>query len=114
MSRSYQNEISWGRSKSSKSHRQGHYDKIENEDSRDENGDYVARKSHWRADLQTVQDYKNWIFGMMSNPAMVTDMFSRRRWQEFHEFCKSKFDGEMSEQAVDEFALAQWKKDRSK
>lgn len=69
MSRSFQKIIAWGRAKASKSHRVGHYDKIENKHSRNHNGKYIGRKHHWISNLQTVEDYKNEIRSILYNPA---------------------------------------------
>lgn len=117
MSRSYQKIIAWGRAKSSRSHRTGHYDKKETRKSRDHNGKYIGCKKHWMYKLQTIQDYKNDLMDCLSNPANFENIFSiakRTTLEKFRQFCKEKFNGEMTEEAIEAFATMQYKKDRSK
>lgn len=104
MSRSYQRTISWGKSKAGVTSRKGYREPL-----RKDNGK-PCRKNHYRAFLQTYEDYIEYVRRHFYSDTKWTDMFDRRRWSEYQKWLG---DREETEDLIREYANILFKKDRS-
>lgn len=119
MSRSYQrHKIAWGRATEGGASRcKTSYSDDLVKKNRKKYGKILIRKRHWRSDLQTVEDYIQWLKHLFDRSVKLADC----RWSSsFHEkrtlnnFLTFLDGREPTEELFKEFATRLYKRDRSK